>query len=41
MKDKMQVYAVMLEGVDASMGFFMNIEVVAHDSTDAVQLALE
>jgi len=31
----------MLEGVDASMGFFMNIEVAAPDSTDAVQLALE
>jgi len=37
----MQVYAVMLEGVDASMGFFMNIEVAALDSTGAVQLALE
>jgi hypothetical protein len=37
----MQVYAVMLEGVDASMGFFMNIEVAAPDSTGAVQLALE
>jgi hypothetical protein len=37
----MQVYAIMLEGVDASMGFFMNIEVAAPDSTAAVQLALE
>lgn len=41
MKNKMPVYAVMLEGVDASMGFFMNIEVAAPDSTGAVQLALE
>jgi hypothetical protein len=41
MKNKMKVYSVMLEGVDASMGFFMNIEVAAPDSTDAAQLALE
>ena len=41
MKNKMQVYSVMLEGVDASMGFFMNVAVSAHDSTEAVELALE
>jgi hypothetical protein len=41
MKNKMQVYSVMLEGVDASMGFFMNVEVAASDSSAAVQLALE
>ena len=37
----MQVYSVMLEGVDASMGFFLNVEVAAPDSTGAVQLALQ
>ena len=31
----------MLEGIDASMGFFMNIEVAAPDSTHATELALE
>ena len=35
----MQIYSVMLEGVDASMGFFMNVEVAAPDSTDAAKLA--
>jgi hypothetical protein len=41
MRYKMRIYSVMLEGIDASMGFFMNIEVSAPNSTHAVQLALE
>ena len=39
--NKFQVYSVMLEGVDASMGFFMNLEVAAPDSKHAAELALE
>jgi hypothetical protein len=39
MKTKMQIYSVMLEGTDASMGFFMNVEVAAHDPTNAAKLA--
>ena len=39
MKSEMQIYSVMLEGIDASMGFFMNVEVAAPDPTNAVKLA--
>lgn len=35
----MQIYSVMLEGIDASMGFFMNVEVAAPDPTNAAKLA--
>jgi hypothetical protein len=41
MTNKMQIYSVMVEGIDASMGFFMNIEVAASDSRHATELALE
>jgi hypothetical protein len=39
MKSEMQIYSVMLEGIDASMGFFMNVEVAAPDPTSAAKLA--
>ena len=35
-KRKMQIYWVMLEGIDAGLGFFMNIEVAASNPTLAV-----
>lgn len=41
MKNEMLIYSVMVEGIDASMGYFMNIEVAAPDSRHAEQLALE
>ena len=31
----MQVYSVMLEGIDASMGYFMNVEVAAINPSSA------
>ena len=37
----MQIYSVMLEGTDAGMGYFMNIEVTASNPTTAVKLAKE
>ena len=37
----MQIYSVMLEGIDAGMGYFMNIEVAAFNPTLAVELAEE
>jgi hypothetical protein len=37
----MQIYSVMLEGVDAGLGYFMNIEVAAFDPAAAVGLAKE
>lgn len=38
-KRKMQIFSVMLEGVDAGLGYFINIEVAAPSSTLAVKLA--
>lgn len=35
----MQVYSVMLEGIDASMGYFMNVEVAAINPSSAAKLA--
>ena len=35
----MHVYSVMLEGVDASMGYFINVEVAAINRSSAAQLA--
>ena len=37
----MQVYSVMLEGIDASMGYFINVEVAAISSSSAAKLAEE
>ena len=37
----MQIYSVMLEGTDAGMGYFMNIEVAAYSPTTAVKLSEE
>lgn len=37
----MKVYSVMLEGVDAGLGYFMNIEVAASSPALAMQLAEE
>ena len=37
----MQVYSVMLEGIDAAVGYFMNIEVAANNPTGAAKLAEE
>jgi hypothetical protein len=37
----MQIYSVMLEGIDAGLGYFMNIEVAAFSPTSAVHLAEE
>lgn len=37
----MQIYSVMLEGTDARMGYFINIEVTASNPTTAVKLAEE
>ncbi|HEU4510319.1 MAG TPA: hypothetical protein VFR78_18945 [Pyrinomonadaceae bacterium] len=39
MKTGMQIYSVMLEGTDASMGFFINVEVAAPDPTNAAKVA--
>jgi hypothetical protein len=41
MENKMQVYSVMLEAIDASIGYFMNIEVAAPDPPHATELALD
>ena len=35
----MQVYSVMLEGIYASMGYFMNVEVAAINRSSAAKLA--
>ena len=37
----MQVYSVMLEGIDASMGYFINVEVAAINPSSAAKLAEE
>lgn len=38
---RMQIYSVMLEGMDASMGFFVNVEVAALNASSAAKLAEE
>jgi hypothetical protein len=35
----MQIYSVMLEGIDAAMGFFMNVEVAAINPSSAAKIA--
>ena len=35
----MQIYSIMLEGVDNGMGYFMNFEVAAPTQSTAVKLA--
>ncbi len=37
----MQVYSVMLEGIDASMGYFINVEVAAIDPSSAARIAVQ
>lgn len=37
----MRIYSVMLEGIDASMGYFTNVEVAATTSTRAAKLATD
>jgi hypothetical protein len=37
----LRVYSVMLEGIDGSMGYFMNVEVAANSPTGAAKLAEE
>jgi hypothetical protein len=37
----MPVYSVMLEGVDASMGYFINVEVAAINPSGAAKVAKE
>jgi len=39
MKSKCNIYSVMLEGTDGSMGYFMNFEVAARDPIQAEELA--
>jgi hypothetical protein len=41
MKNNVQIYSVMLEGIDASLGYFINVGVAASDPTHATKLALE
>lgn len=36
---KMTIYSVMLEGIDASLGYFINAEVAAPDPTIAAEVA--
>jgi predicted nucleic acid-binding protein len=41
MKSKCNVYSVMLEGIEASLGYFINFEVAARDPIQAEELARE